>query len=93
MSVSHPSSIRPFFIFKSRHHELPNASSSKHETALLPNDDTLPTADAFTECFEENLLSNGAFSTKLSPQVSLFPVPIFGVNNEGLPWSSKPRSK
>jgi hypothetical protein len=80
MSVSHPSSIRPFFIFKPRHHELPNASSSKRETALLPNDDILLTADAFTECFEENLLPNGAFSTKLDPQVSLFPVPIFGVN-------------
>jgi hypothetical protein len=29
-------------------------------TVLLPNDDALPTADASTECFEENLLSNGA---------------------------------
>jgi hypothetical protein len=29
---------------------------------------------------EENLLPNGAFSTKLGPQVSLFPVLIFGVN-------------
>jgi hypothetical protein len=27
---------------------------------LLPNDDVLPTADASTECFEENLLPNGA---------------------------------
>jgi hypothetical protein len=26
----------------------------------LPNDDVLPTADVFTECFEENLLPNGA---------------------------------
>jgi ribonuclease HI len=34
--------------------------SFKRETALLPNDDVLPTADAFTECFEENLLPNGA---------------------------------
>jgi hypothetical protein len=25
-------------------------------------------------------LPNGAFSTKLGPHVSLFPVPIFGVN-------------
>jgi hypothetical protein len=80
MSVSHPSSIRPFFIFKPRHHAFPNASSFKRKAALLPNDDILPTADAFTECFEENLLPNGAFSTKLGPQVSLFPVPIFGVN-------------
>jgi hypothetical protein len=27
---------------------------------LLPNDDVLPTADASTECFEENLLPDGA---------------------------------
>jgi hypothetical protein len=80
MSISHPSSIRPFFIFKPRHQAFPNASSSKCETTLLLNDDILPTTDAFTECFEENLLPNGAFSTKLGPQVSLFPVPIFGVN-------------
>jgi hypothetical protein len=35
-------------------------SSFKREEALLPNDDVLLTADAFTECFEENLLPNGA---------------------------------
>jgi hypothetical protein len=29
-------------------------------TVLLPNDGVLPTADASTEGFEENLLSNGA---------------------------------
>jgi hypothetical protein len=67
-------------MFKPRHHTFSNASSSKRETALLSNDDILPTADAFTECFEENLLSNDAFSTKLGAQVSLFPVPMFGVN-------------
>jgi hypothetical protein len=60
MFVSHPSSIRPFFVFKPRHHAFPNASSSKCETTLLSNDDVLPTADAFTECFEENLLPNDA---------------------------------
>jgi hypothetical protein len=61
MSVSHPSSIRPFFTFKPRHHVFPNAFSSKRETVVLPNDDTLPTADVFTECFEENLLPHGTF--------------------------------
>jgi hypothetical protein len=61
MSVSHLSSIHPLFIFKPRHHAFPNASSSKRKTALLPKDDGLPTADAFTEYFEENLLPNGAF--------------------------------
>jgi hypothetical protein len=40
----------------------------------------LPIAGVFTERFEENLLPNGALPTKLSPQVSLFSVPIFGVN-------------
>jgi hypothetical protein len=29
-------------------------------TVLLPNNDVLPTAYASTECFEENLLPNGA---------------------------------
>jgi hypothetical protein len=67
MSVSHPSSIRHFFIFKPRHHTFPNASSSKRETTLLPNDDILPTTDVFTECFEENLLPNGAFSHQTRP--------------------------
>jgi hypothetical protein len=36
------------------------ASSPKRETAFLPNDDVLTTTGIFTECFEENLLSNGA---------------------------------
>jgi hypothetical protein len=60
MSVSHPSSIRPFFMFKPRHHAFPNASSPKCETTLLPHVDVLPTAGIFTECFEENLMPNGA---------------------------------
>jgi hypothetical protein len=69
----HPSSIRSFIIFKPHHHAFPNASPSKRETALLPNDGALPTADVFTECFEENFLPNSAHR-------SVFPVPIFGVN-------------
>jgi hypothetical protein len=82
MSVLHPSSIRPFLIFRTRHHVSPNASSSKRKTALLPNDGALPTAGIFTECFKENFLSNGAFLTKLGPQVSLFSIPILGVNSK-----------
>jgi hypothetical protein len=46
-------------MLKPHHHAFPNASSSKRETALLPNDDVIPTADVFTECFEENLVPNG----------------------------------
>jgi hypothetical protein len=49
-----------FFIFNPRHHAFPNAFLFRG-TALLPNDDILPTAYAFTECFKENLLPNGAF--------------------------------
>jgi hypothetical protein len=59
MSVLHPSSIRPFFIFRPRHHLFPNPSSSKRKTTLLPNDGVLPTARIITECFEENFLPNG----------------------------------
>jgi hypothetical protein len=47
------------FVSNPRHHALLNASAFIHGTVLLPNDDVLPTADASTECFEENLLSNG----------------------------------
>jgi hypothetical protein len=59
MSVSHPSSSRPFRIFGPRHHVFPNASFSKRKTTLLPNDGVLLTAGTFTECFEENFLLNG----------------------------------
>jgi hypothetical protein len=59
MSVSHPSSIRPFLILRPRHHVFPNASFSKRKIALLSNDGVLPTAGIFTECFEENFLLNG----------------------------------
>jgi hypothetical protein len=61
MSVLHPSSIRPFLIFRSRHHVFPNVSFSKHKTALLPNDGVLPTAGTFTKYFEENFLPNGVY--------------------------------
>jgi hypothetical protein len=59
MSVLHPSSIRPFLIFRPRRHVFPNVSFSKHKTTLLPNDGVLPTAGTFTECLEENFLPNG----------------------------------
>jgi hypothetical protein len=47
------------FVFNPRHHALPNASAFIRGAALLRNDDVLPTADASTWCFEENLLLNG----------------------------------
>jgi hypothetical protein len=43
-----------------RHHVFPKASFFQAQTALLPNDDVLPTASFFTESFEENSLPNGA---------------------------------
>jgi hypothetical protein len=57
--ASCPSRIHHQLIFNPRHHALPNASASIRGTALLSNDDVLPTADASTKCFEENLLTNG----------------------------------
>jgi hypothetical protein len=80
MSISHPSSIHPFFIFKPRYHAFLNASSSKRKTALLPNDDVLPTADAFTECFEENFLSNGALLPNSGHRSVSSLYQFFGVN-------------
>jgi hypothetical protein len=50
------------------------------QTVLLPNDGVLPTASTFTESFEEIFSVEWFFITKLGPQVSPFPVPIFGVN-------------
>jgi hypothetical protein len=51
--------LNSFFAFNPRHHALPNASAFTRGIVLLPNDDVLPTADASTECFVKNLLSNG----------------------------------
>jgi hypothetical protein len=52
----------------------------KAQTVLLPNDGVLPTASIFTESSEEIFLAEWHFVTKLGPQVSPFPVPIFCVN-------------
>jgi hypothetical protein len=60
MSISHPSSIRPFLISRPHHHVFSNASFFQAQTTLLPNDGALPTASIFAESFEENFLPNGA---------------------------------
>jgi hypothetical protein len=52
----------------------------KAQTVLLPNDGVLPTASIFTKSSEEIFPAEWHFVTKLGPQVSPFPVPIFGVN-------------
>jgi hypothetical protein len=48
----------------------------------LPNEDALPTACAFAESLDEIFSRQMEFFTKLSPIISLSPVPIFGVNTK-----------
>jgi hypothetical protein len=52
----------------------------KAQIVFLPNDGLLPTASIFTESSEEIFPVEWHFVTKLGPQVSPFPIPIFGVN-------------
>jgi hypothetical protein len=59
---------------------IPENFLSKAQIVLLPNDGVLPTASIFTESSEEIFPAEWHFVTKLDPQVSSFPVPIFGVN-------------
>jgi hypothetical protein len=50
------------------------------QTVLLPNENILLTAGISAEFSEEIFLCRTEFVTKLGPQISLLPVPIFGVN-------------
>jgi hypothetical protein len=59
MSISYPSSIRLLLYIQSTSSRTPECFRFYPWKAPLPNDNVLPTADAFTECFEENLLPNG----------------------------------
>jgi hypothetical protein len=53
----------------------------KEQTVHLPNDSALPTASILYRILWENVFfAERYFVTKLGPQVSPFPVPIFGVN-------------
>jgi hypothetical protein len=73
--------INSFFPrIRPRHHVFPKISPSKAQTASLPNDGALPTASILYRFFWETFPSRMAFITKLGPQVSLSPVPFFGVN-------------
>jgi hypothetical protein len=54
-------------------------SAFTHGTVLLPNDDALPTANASTECFEENLLPNGVLPNSAHMSISSL-YQFFGVN-------------
>jgi hypothetical protein len=61
MSVLHPWSIRPLLYIQSTSSRIPECFPlSLVEQFFYRNDDVLPTADASIECFEENLLPNGA---------------------------------
>jgi hypothetical protein len=79
MSISHPSSIRPFLTSGPRHHVFPKASFFKRKQS---------SCRMMAYCRPQASLLNPlrrfscrmAFFTKLGPQVSPFPVPIFGVN-------------
>jgi hypothetical protein len=80
MSVSHPSSIHPFFIFKPRHYAFSNAflfqawNSSSAEWWRTPDRRRL------YRMLWGKPLAEWCSPAKLSPQVGLFPVPIFSVN-------------
>jgi hypothetical protein len=50
------------------------------QTILLLNENILPTAGISTESSEEIFPSRMEFVTKFGPQISLLPLPIFGVN-------------
>jgi hypothetical protein len=58
----------------------PRDPANPAQTVLLPNENALPTAGTFAESFEEVLPCRMEFFTKFGPQISLLPVPIFGVN-------------
>jgi hypothetical protein len=68
----------------------PRNPANPAQTVLLPNRNKLPTAGTSAESSEEILPCRTGFVTKLGPQISLFPVPIFGVNicpfNYGIKW-------
>jgi hypothetical protein len=80
ISISHPSSIHPFFIFKPRHHAFPNASSFQAWNSSSAKLWRTPDRRPLYRMLWGKPLAELCSSTKLDPQVSLFPVPIFGVN-------------
>jgi hypothetical protein len=86
ISVLHPSSNRPFLIYRPRHHVFPNASFSKRKTALCR---MMACSRPHASLFWGKFPAEWCFLTKLGPQVSLFPVPIFGVNSHHIDWSSR----
>jgi hypothetical protein len=80
--------LMPKCEYLSIHSSLPSARATSArdpanpaQIVLLPNGNILPTAGTSTEPSEEIFPYRTGFVTKLGPQISLFPVPIFGVNS------------
>jgi hypothetical protein len=59
----------------------PRDPAKSAQIVSLPNVSKLPTASISAESSEEIFLPWTGFVTKLSPQIRLSLVPIFGVNN------------
>jgi hypothetical protein len=58
----------------------PRDPANPAQTVLLPNENILPTAGISAESSEEIFPYRTGFVAKFSPQISLLPVPFFGVN-------------
>jgi hypothetical protein len=58
----------------------PRDLANPAQTVLLPNGNKLPTAGISAESSEEIFPCRTEFVTNFGPQISLLPVPIFGVN-------------
>jgi hypothetical protein len=68
-------------LYRATSPRIPENFLLKAQTVPLPNDSALPTASILVESSEKIFLAEWYFVTKLGPQVSPFPIPIFGVNN------------
>jgi hypothetical protein len=60
----------------------PRDPAKSAQIVLLPNGNKLPTASISAESSEEIFPRWTGFVTKLGLQISLSPVPIFGVNSD-----------
>jgi hypothetical protein len=58
----------------------PRDPTNPAQIVLLPNGSKLPTASISAESSEETFPYRTEFVTKFGPQISLLPIPIFGVN-------------
>jgi hypothetical protein len=67
-------------LYQATSSRIPENFPLKAQIVFLPNDGVSPTASIFTESSEKTSSAEWYFVTKLGPQVSPFPVQIFGVN-------------